>query len=182
MQHFQRQAIAIGLGFVTTVLAACGDTTTESGYPQSAIDGFMNGCMSDAGELEYARELCECAIDRIQQDYSFEEYREISQRVEGGEALPEEMLDITAACYSQISQETTGSAYPQQAIDNFIQSCTAGDESRQPVCQCAIDRIQEEFSFEEFIRLDRTVGEGGEPPAEITSIMDACVRGSSTSQ
>ncbi|MDC0835254.1 hypothetical protein AY599_20070 [Leptolyngbya valderiana BDU 20041] len=176
MQHFQRRAIAIGLGFVTTVLAACGDTTTDSGYPQSTIDGFIESCMGDAGELEYAQELCECAIARIQEEYPFEEYREISDRVNAGEALPEEMLDITASCYSQISQEKTGSAYPQQAIDNFLESCTAGDASRQPVCQCAIDRIQEEFSFEEFIRLDRAVGEGGQPPAEITTIMEACVR------
>ncbi|MBO9999781.1 MAG: hypothetical protein J7641_12395 [Cyanobacteria bacterium SID2] len=171
----KRHPWLVGLGVLATLVTACGETT-ESGYPKNVVDTFVNECMNNADGIDYAREICQCTIDRIQVAYTFDEFKAIDEQVKSGEEPPEEMLDISATCYSQVSEEQTGSAYPPQTIENFMASCTEGDETRQEACQCAIDRMQAQYSFEEFVQLDRQIQGGEEVPAEVTAIMEACLQ------
>lgn len=144
-------------------------------YPQPAIDEFLEGCETGAQGMDYAQQVCQCTIDTVQADYTFEEFERINAALGAGEQLPDEILSITANCYSEISLEETGSAYPPQVISNFMESCTGGDETMQGACECAIAQIQEQYTFEDFMRLDRDVQEGGTAPEGITAIMQACV-------
>jgi hypothetical protein len=42
-----------------------------------------------------------------------------------------------------------GGGYPQELVDQFMASCTAGGTS-EAVCQCALDKIEAKYSLEEF--------------------------------
>ena len=57
-----------------------------------------------------------------------------------------------------------GEEYPQNAINNFLESCTAQEGATQSECQCAIDQIQQEIPYDEFVEIDTALREGRDPP------------------
>jgi len=66
--------------------------------------------------------------------------------------------------------------YPQEVVDNFIESCTAQVGASQSYCRCAIDRLQESMSFEDFQAAEAQITSGSENlPQELQNAVDTCV-------
>lgn len=170
-----------GLMVAAVFLTACGDGgTTAAGYPQEAVNEFVEGCEAGTPDLDFASDICQCTIETIQTNYTFEAFQRLNDATQAEGRIPDEVLEITANCSSQISLEKTGSKYPPQVIENFVESCTGGDASMEAACTCAIDRIQSEYSFAEFMKIDRQVQASGNPPEGLTQIMEACLNAPQT--
>ncbi len=79
-------------------------------------------------------------------------------------------------------ENATAEPYPPEAAAGFINGCVsaavsaeATEEQATAYCNCTLDEIQKEYSFEEFAEVDRQLQEGGEPPAEFERIVNFCV-------
>jgi hypothetical protein len=57
-----------------------------------------------------------------------------------------------------------GDEYPEAAVDNFLDSCTAQPGATDSECECAIEEIQSEIPYEEFVEVDEALREGRDPP------------------
>jgi hypothetical protein len=63
--------------------------------------------------------------------------------------------------------------YPDVLVQSFMQACIGGDAGKRPVCQCAIDKIQAQYTLVEFINFAQRI-EGGELPPELENIAIGC--------
>ncbi len=175
MTHSKLRRAGLGLLSIAAVsLTAC-NKTAEGGYPQATVDNFIEGCLGSG--FDYAEEICQCTIGKIQTDYTFDEFREMNQTVTEGGSLPIEMLQLTGACYTEVAEAKGGPPYPTQVTDNILNGCMAGSEGNDQVkaaCQCGLEQIQETYTFSEFMALDRAVTEGGEPPEDFQKIWQSC--------
>lgn len=70
-----------------------------------------------------------------------------------------------------------GEEYPRQVVENFMSACTAQPGATEEACSCAIERIQEEMTLDEFVRFEARLEEGGQPPSEIQEIVQECATG-----
>ena len=61
-------ALACALG-----TAGCGGGGDENGYPDAAVDNFVDSCTEQQGATE---EACRCVIDRLQATMPYEEFEE----------------------------------------------------------------------------------------------------------
>jgi hypothetical protein len=88
--------VAIAVVAVIVILATGGDGDGGGGdFPESAQDNFITQCeATSGGNTSY----CECALDKIQQEVSYDEFQDIDAAVLGGESLPEEITDGLAEC------------------------------------------------------------------------------------
>jgi hypothetical protein len=84
--------------------------------------------------------------------------------------VPVVLLTLLAAC-------NQGEEYPRQVVENFMGACTAQPGATEEACSCAIERIQEEMTLEEFVRFEARLEEGGQPPPEIQEIVQECATG-----
>lgn len=60
---------------------------------------------------------------------------------------------VMAACGGR------GEDYPPEVAEPFLSSCTAGGTS-EAVCQCALDKLEEEYSLEEFTEESTAFAQG----------------------
>ena len=72
--------------------------TAENGkYPASVAEEFMKSCEESGGKKEF----CSCMFDKVQQEYTFEEFSVIETKISAGEP-PDEFVEFTgkarAAC------------------------------------------------------------------------------------
>jgi hypothetical protein len=66
--------------------------------------------------------------------------------------------------------------YPQEVVDNFMESCTAQVGASQSYCRCAIDRLQENLSFDDFQAAEEQITAGSDNlPQELQAAVDSCV-------
>jgi hypothetical protein len=66
--------------------------------------------------------------------------------------------------------------YPPAVVDNFMESCTAQVGASQSYCRCAIERLQESMSFEDFQAAEAKITDGSENlPQELQDAVDSCV-------
>lgn len=79
-----------------------------------------------------------------------------------------------------IAQNTT--PYPAEAVEVFTKTCveqgdskTISPEAMQQICTCSIEEIQQTYSFEQFTEIGTGLGQGKAAPAELNSIVQACV-------
>lgn len=54
-----------------------------------------------------------------------------------------------------------GNDYPDEAVDNFMTSCTAQAGATESSCRCVLDNLQETMSYEEFKRVDTALRMSG---------------------
>jgi hypothetical protein len=64
-------------------------------------------------------------------------------------------------------------SYPPQVVENFMSSCTAQPGATDAACSCAIERIQEEMTLDEFQAAEAEIQAGGSPP-ELIDIIEEC--------
>jgi len=67
-----------------------------------------------------------------------------------------------------------GRDYPVQVRRNFMATCTLN--AAQAQCSCLLERIEEEYTLEEFIELERQIVNSGQPTA-IVPLLRACASG-----
>jgi hypothetical protein len=66
--------------------------------------------------------------------------------------------------------------YPQEVIDNFMDSCTAQVGASESYCRCAIERLQSSMSFDDFQAAEAKITAGSENlPRELQEAVDSCV-------
>ena len=74
---------------------------------------------------------------------------------------------VTAEATTSTSEETTTHAsvtthgryeYPQAVIDNYMKSCTSGDEKKEAYCGCTLDKLSNDVSVKDFARVGLSGG------------------------
>jgi len=55
--------------------------------------------------------------------------------------------------------------YPADVIQNFMNSCQSTSDGDQKLCSCLLDKIQEKYTFEEFLAIDAKM-QAGQTPSE----------------
>jgi hypothetical protein len=63
--------------------------------------------------------------------------------------------------------------YPPVVVDNFMKSCTKGDERKQAYCGCTLDKLSNTVSVRDFARVG--VSGGKVPPRIRRAIKSAAV-------
>ena len=69
-----------------------------------------------------------------------------------------------------------GQPYPAEARRTFLQACDAQEGASRAACECALERIEDRYSFAEFRRIDAAAARGQQPPREVTQIAENCGR------
>jgi hypothetical protein len=64
--------------------------------------------------------------------------------------------------------------YPPQVVENFMASCTAQPGASESECSCAIERIQETMTLEEFAEEEARITRGERPSDEIIAAINEC--------
>jgi hypothetical protein len=80
------------------VPANANNVEAENGkYPESVAEEFMKSCEESGG----TKEFCTCMFDKVQQEYTFEDFSTIETKISAGEP-PDEFVEFTgkarAAC------------------------------------------------------------------------------------
>lgn len=70
--------------------------------------------------------------------------------------------------------ELAESEYPPEVIAEFLSSCTGGDAAMQQFCECSLEEIQQQYSFEEFVEIDANIAANQDPPEALMAIFNAC--------
>lgn len=66
------------------------------------------------------------------------------------------------------------SGYPPQVVENFMASCTAQPGASQSECSCAIERIQQTMTLDEFAAEEARITRGERPSQEIIAAINEC--------
>lgn len=84
---------AVLVATLTVVPLACGRPQHE--YPTEFVDNFRSACRAKGG----TEDGCECALARIRERFTADEYRDIEARlVRREEAAAQALADVTADC------------------------------------------------------------------------------------
>lgn len=74
-------------------------------------------------------------------------------------------------------------AYPAETVAAFTSTCTEQGSSKgipaevmQQICACSIEALQEQYTFEQFAKIDADLGAGKPAPAEMDMIVQGCVK------
>jgi hypothetical protein len=59
-------------------------------------------------------------------------------------------------------------SYPQPVIDNYMQSCIAGDKKKEAYCGCTLDKLSTDVSVQDFARVGLS---GGKLPPRINTLI-----------
>lgn len=69
----------------------------------------------------------------------------------------------------------TGRDYPIEVRSNFLASCAANGSAA--ACSCALERIEEQYTFEEFLDVEQDFRRTGTFPPAMLSAVASCARG-----
>jgi len=69
----------------------------------------------------------------------------------------------------------SGRDYPAQVRSNFLSSCTVSAPAA--ACSCALERIEQAYTFDDFIDAEQEYRRTGVLPADMTAAMTACMQG-----
>ena len=70
--------------FTSFIFTSCGLKKNE--YPPEVIQNFMNSCKESSGGEE---ETCSCLFEKIQENYTFEEFSILEVKMQAGQTPPE---------------------------------------------------------------------------------------------
>lgn len=81
----------VALGALAVALVAC--RSKRNTYPETVVENFLRACQSRASES-----ACRCAIDRIQERYTAEQYEMIEAGIRAGAQPPQAFVDVATEC------------------------------------------------------------------------------------
>lgn len=108
--HAAGVAALVGLALLA-VLAGCGDDGGDEaeGYSDELRDQFVEDC-TESGEDE---PVCGCFYDALEARVPFERFQELDEQIgEGDEPIPDDIVDLAAACGADPSFVPTTSTAP----------------------------------------------------------------------
>lgn len=76
-------------------LAACGDDDAGQQYSPEIRNAYLEGCTGSQNEA-----FCECTLTELEKRFTQEEF--IAFAIEASEEPPDEFVDITLACLSEV--------------------------------------------------------------------------------
>ena len=83
--------------------------------------------------------------------------------------LPILIATIALACHHKPANE-----YPKDVVDNFLGACRSNGGS-DGACQCALDGIQNRYTADEYVALEKRVKENDEAATRLlTEVVTDC--------
>ena len=64
--------------------------------------------------------------------------------------------------------------YPAHAERAFLANCDRTSGGKTDVCKCALDKIEEKLSYDEFKKEDTAIAAGGSPSRKLTDAVAEC--------
>jgi hypothetical protein len=125
-------------------------------YPQQVRDNFVRGCTGSGGRIGQ----CLCLVDRAQQTWDLEQFAKIEQKMLDGQPPSElaEFRQMAASCAGAKNPD-----YPKQVQNNFIKACIGGGGTNA-LCSCSLDKIQQQWSIEQYMNIEQQMTSGSPPP------------------
>jgi hypothetical protein len=68
------------------------------------------------------------------------------------------------------------SGYSQATEDNFLEGCTSNTQVTKSYCQCLYDTIKKKIPYEDFKKLDESIGTSKTAPAGAREEFNAAVK------
>ncbi len=147
---------------LSVVGGGCGEVASE--YPPEAVEDFLASC--DA-QPNATRAMCECSAERVQESFTYEEFRREDRAIAEGRPASSRLLEVFARCRGRRERYP----YPPQVLGNFVTSCEAKGGTRSE-CGCAADELQNKLPFEE-----RSGGGGDRQGSSPVRAADRCREG-----
>ena len=158
------------------------DDSESTSYPAAVQSSFLKSCLANSvltgggDEADY-EDICGCALDELQAQYSLEEVTAAEKAMSSGEATNIDMDAIQKSCggggdtsSSKVNEDNESDAYPSEVRSNFLRTCVTnaalsggGEEADyNDVCGCLFNEIEARFTFEEFTAAEEAMlaGEG----------------------
>jgi septal ring-binding cell division protein DamX len=69
-------------------------------------------------------------------------------------------------------------AYDEKFVSSYMEGCvkaSAGNPGNEAYCKCTINKIQDKYTLEEFIKITQSMKPGQEPPAEMVDVIKSCL-------
>jgi hypothetical protein len=94
-------------------------------------------------------------------------------------------LGLMTASFAPMHKANAENAtpYPAETITAFTNTCTNEGSGKgipaevmQQICACSIEALQEQYTFEQFAKIDADLGAGKPAPAEMDAIVQSCVK------
>ncbi|MFN8148623.1 MAG: hypothetical protein U0R76_14310 [Candidatus Nanopelagicales bacterium] len=67
--------------------------------------------------------------------------------------------------------------YPAASEKTFLSACEAGDGTKAAFCGCLLARVEQAYTYREFVSIDAAMAKGAALPADITAMAKACSSG-----
>lgn len=95
----KRRALPLAVAGVVLVAAAVGggivyQQTRVEHYPSDVGTTFLQSCQATGGNRSY----CDCALNSLEKQYSFKEYKRLEARMTVAGEVPTEISDVIADC------------------------------------------------------------------------------------
>lgn len=157
------RCIGLTLGAVFSGMTAPPAVAQAQPYPSVVVETYLAACSKDN---RVPQSYCECTIRELQRTMSFGDYMTFSLALRQNPKTPSPtaLTNAVAACLpvndqqaplekdrSMFSQRPP-SEYPPIAVQAFIDGCERSREAPPGFCQCSIDEVQKQMSFDAFVR------------------------------
>jgi hypothetical protein len=82
------------------------------------------------------------------------------------------MMGFSLAAAVVFAEQKKKNDYPESTIKNFMDSCMETSKELKDYCECTLYKLQEKYTYEEFLKIDNLV-QKGETPKEFNDYMNA---------
>lgn len=90
------KAAAVALAIACALAGGCRKKAAEkvdpNAWPPSAVEGFVDGCVEKARPGIDARKVCTCVADKLQQAWTYQEFRDFSEKGRDIERMSSQQL------------------------------------------------------------------------------------------
>jgi len=94
-------AVAAGKSDMSQISSTNTPNDTDShGYPQEAKTNFISRCQLSVG-AESFQSYCECTFDYIENKYSYDQFKQMSDEYAKTKTLPQGIAEAGASCVKQ---------------------------------------------------------------------------------
>jgi hypothetical protein len=76
-------------------------------------------------------------------------------------ALPLAALTLGLAACGDDEDSKAGGGYPTEVKENFMRACKLSSSGKEDACKCALDKLEETVSYEDFKKADADIRAGG---------------------
>jgi hypothetical protein len=187
-------AFAAGCGGDGSTIEKVSDDSDSASYPAAVQSSFLKSCAANAvlvgggDEADY-EDMCGCALDELQSQYSLDEVTAAEKAMATGEATNIDMEAIQKLCggggdtsSSKVNEDNESDAYPTEVRNNFLRTCVTnaalsggGEEADyENICGCLFNEVEARFTFEEFTAAEEAMTSGEGSGIDMEEIGKSC--------